>query len=424
MARRAKMIFVTIVAAGLGASCVFQGLRQDLEVMAQLGEISGHVIAAPETSCPIFVVLYRAESEKQVLYAYYLAYSSGAFRFVVPPGSYYLFAFEDRNEDAAFKPDERAGWFGDHSPIRVGPGTAMRGIALPVQQPSSGPAAGRNLKTLSLESKRVELKASMVGVVVRLSDKRFSAHYASKGLWEPIKFLDEPGGGIFFLEPYTSRKTPVLFVHGAGGYPQQWASIIGQLDRTHFQPWILHYPSGLRLGLLGEFLEKYLAELHVRYRFDKLYIVAHSMGGLISRCALNHNIESRPTPFIGLLITIATPWQGHSAATYGVEQSPVVVPSWYDMAPDSPFLRGLRAIPLPPEVEFDLLFGYRGDAQYNGQLSDGTVMLSSILDDDMQKAATVVNGFDEDHTGILQSPALAQCINRLLARAAARDGKP
>ena len=43
---------------------------------------------------------------------------------------------------------------------------------------------------------------------------------------------------------------------------------------------------------------------------------------------------------------------------------------------------------------------------------------------DMQKAATVVNGFDEDHTGILQSPALAQCINRLLARAAARDGKP
>ena len=102
MARRAKMIFVTIVAAGLGASCVFQGLRQDLEVMAQLGEISGPVIAAPETSCPIFVVLYRAESEKQVLYAYYLAYSSGAFRFVVPPGSYYLFAFEDRNEDAAF----------------------------------------------------------------------------------------------------------------------------------------------------------------------------------------------------------------------------------------------------------------------------------------------------------------------------------
>jgi triacylglycerol esterase/lipase EstA (alpha/beta hydrolase family) len=421
MRQLSLLLIVSVTVLTLNLGCAFQGLRQDLEVMAQAGEISGRVVSVPESTRPIFVVLYRAEGPELVLHAYYLAYSSGAFRFLVPPGQYYLLAFEDKNEDAVFKTGERAAWFGDPSPLILGPGEVFSGIRLNVRKAAGLQAAVPQLQVPVPASVRMQVQEPLVGVVAPLADQRFSVQYAQKGLWAPVKFLDDPGGGIFFLEPFTTDRIPVLFVHGAGGYPQQWQTIINHLDRSRYQPWILHYPSGLRLGLLGEFLEKYLAELQIRHQFDRLFIVAHSMGGLIARCALNHNIENRSTTFIKHLVTIATPWQGHPAATYGVEQSPVVVPSWYDMAPDSPFLKRLQATALPPGVAFDLLFGYRGDARQNGQLSDGTVMLSSVLDDAMQAAAGRICGFDEDHTSILDSPAVAQRINELLARQAQQN---
>lgn len=424
MSQRLSLPVVVSIAMVFYYGCAFHGLRQDLEVMAQAAEISGRVVATPTSKSPIFVALYRVEKHKQILHAYYLAYNSGEFRFLVPPGTYYLFAFEDKNEDAVFKPDERADWYGAPSPLALGPGEAAAGIVLRVEAPADAGAQVPRFHAPALETIRMQVREPLVGILAELSDPRFSARYASKGLWAPVKFLDEPGGGIFFLEPYAADKIPVLFVHGAGGYPQQWGPIIDGLDRSRFQPWILHYPAGLRLGLLGEFLEKYLAELQVKHQFDELFIVAHSMGGLVSRCALNFNIENRSTAFIRLLVTIATPWQGHPTANYGVAQSPVVVPSWYDMAPDSPFLKGLHATSLPPGIEFDLLFGYRGKASSNGQLSDGTVLLRSVLANDMQTAASHIYGFDEDHASILDSPDVADRINQLFAAKAGASNRP
>ena len=169
--------------------------------------------------------------------------------------------------------------------------------------------------------------------------------------------------------------------------------------------------------MLGEFLEKYLVKLQMKYRFGRLFIVAHSMGGLISRCALNHNIENRQVPFITLLVTISTPWQGHPTAEYGVDQSPLIVPSWYDMVPGSSFLEDLHSPPLPQGVNFALLFGFRGEETISGALSDGGVLLSSMLDNDMQRAASKVYGFDEDHGTILKSPAVIQELKRIFDEA-------
>ena len=45
----------------------------------------------------------------------------------------------------------------------------------------------------------------------------------------------------------------MLFVHGAEGYPQQFAKLIEGLDRTRFQPWFFFYPSGARLEAVAHF---------------------------------------------------------------------------------------------------------------------------------------------------------------------------
>lgn len=419
---RFSLAVFLVATALLLTGCGFMGLSQDLTMLDQTAEISGRVMNTTEAETPVFVALYEEKNEKQTLHAYWIAYNnSGEFRFLVPSGTYFLYAFEDKNENSTFQSDERIAWYGDPSPITTTAGSVFRNIDLPLNESAVVPVIFPQLDISLVTNVPMTVAKRQIGTVVALADRRFGPEYASKGLWEPVKFLEEPGAGLFFLETYSENKTPVLFVHGAGGFPQQWESMIQGLDRSRFQPWVLHYPSGLRLGLIGDVLEKYLTELQLKHQFKEMVIVAHSMGGLVSRFALNQHLVNSKENFIKLLITISTPWQGHRAAAFGVKQSPLVIPSWYDMVADSPFLKSIHRTALPPEVEFDLFFGYRGDANRNGELGDGTVLLSSMLDADMQKAATRIYGFDADHRNILTNQDVVQQLNQVLVKALQND---
>ena len=58
--------------------------------------------------------------------------------------------------------------------------------------------------------------------VVDLDDKIFSSKYSSMGLWSPAKFIIKAGINIYSLEPYDKSKTPILYIHGAGGSPRDF----------------------------------------------------------------------------------------------------------------------------------------------------------------------------------------------------------
>ena len=103
----------------------------------------------------------------------------------------------------------------------------------------------------------------------------------------------------------------------------------------------------------------------------------------------------------------------------GVDMAPVAVPSWYDMVPDSPFLRSLYAQPLPRATRHFLMFSYRGSFKLvGGENTDGTVSLSSQLSEAAQKAADRVIGFDETHTSVLTSGTVAVSLNEFLMQRA------
>ena len=55
-------------------------------------------------------------------------------------------------------------------------------------------------------------------------------------------------------------------------------------------------------------------------------------------------------------------------------------------------------------MAYHMMFGFHGGGI---RLSDGVVALSSQLRPEAQKEAATVRGFDETHTGILASPAVA-----------------
>lgn len=212
------------------------------------------------------------------------------------------------------------------------------------------------------------------------------------------------------MGPHDPERIPVLFVHGAQGTPLEFASLIESLNRETFEPWVFSYPSALRLEPVADFLDLCLTQLHSEFGFERIFVVAHSMGGLVARALLNDFRAEGKAGWIPLFVSLSTPWQGHDAAETGVERSPVVVPSWRDMAPSSAFLSALLEVPLSEETRFHLLFSFAGHRGIDpgADANDGVVTLESQLEPHAQEQAFGVHGFPTSHTGILQDPAVAE----------------
>jgi pimeloyl-ACP methyl ester carboxylesterase len=266
-----------------------------------------------------------------------------------------------------------------------------------------------------------QFPAPQLGTIVDIGDARFSEENAKLGLWDPLRFLLEVGAGVYFLEEYDPDKIPVLFVHGALGHPANFKSLVGALDRDRFQPWLAYYPTAPRLERSAQMLLRALGTLQVKYQFSQMILVAHSMGGLVTRAALNYAVRDASAVRVvhaPAFVSISSPWNGHPAAAKGVERSPVVAPYWEDMAPGSPFLTNLSQTALPPECQHSLLFGYGGDS--GSHATDGAVLVSSQLSMPIQLQAAHVLGFNETHVGILHNPEVADHLNGILLRASQR----
>ena len=293
------------------------------------------------------------------------------------PGCYGVGAFQDLNRISATRTsppsrccpgsDARAGTASASTARLVIPRDGRFAIASldPVARQTADLAvrSHEDQTFVSLDQVAVE------GEVVDLADPKFGEANGKLGLFDVYDFAWKLGPGVYFLEPYAPEKIPVLFVHGAEGYPQNFATLIAGLDRTRFQPWFFFYPSGARLEAVAHFLTERIARLEDRYGFPKLAVVAHSMGGLVSRAfVLEHHARVEDDP-IGLFVSYSTPWEGVASAQVGVEKSPVVIDSWRDVASGSEFLRAIfyqdpeAKLPreLPKGVSYHLIFGVGAD---------------------------------------------------------------
>ena len=252
------------------------------------------------------------------------------------------------------------------------------------------------------------------GTVVELSDARFSEEAAGTGLWQPYFALEAGHAGLFMLEPYDSGRIPVIMVHGINGSPRNFKELIASLDKTRYQVWVFNYPSGFPLPVLGNALFQLTEVLERRHEFTELHLLAHSMGGLVSREYLDKCVERAGCAYLRSYTSIATSYDSMPSASMGVEYAPAVIPVWRDLAPDSEFLTKLYRHNLPASVPFNLLFAYQRDG-LGGESSDGVVALRSQLRQEAQAEATVIYGFDATHVGVLSDTLLLKKVNELLA---------
>lgn len=283
--------------------------------------------------------------------------------------------------------------------------------------------SARHDKSEIKDSNRIDTQSAplLTSYFKDLNNHIFSAEYGELGLYFPNKFMEKVKYRFYLSENDLEGKVPVVFVHGVSGTPANWRYIIENIDHDHFSPVVFYYPTGIRLNDAMNLLYKGLKAIHKRY--GSTIVIAHSMGGLVSRGVIKQFTLDSEENYIPLYISLSTPYGGHEYAQKAVDHMPDVgvVPSWRDVASESKYIRNLYDPPLPPDTDFHLIFGYKNPRRFRiGSNSDGVITIKSQLDPRAQREALRIYGVDEDHVTILKSLEVVSILNEILQEALQR----
>jgi hypothetical protein len=404
--------------AMLGGCANFDKLEEDLKSLDQNRvQIYGRV-HDESASGSYLIAVYTGDADGSDIIDIRTMPIPGEFEMWLERKDGWLFVFADINNDNAFQESEPFGWYNDGQ--SVDPQIEPKSI-LEVTVKPAGSGQSRIPSGLMGQSVYRSLEANR-GVIADIWEERFSHENAENGLWEPYSTFKEGSAGLFFLEPYDEDRIPVLLVHGIMGTPRDFASLIHPddddpvaIDPERFQTWFLNYPSGFELSTLGYGLYHIMEELRKKYGFKQAHVIAHSMGGLVSRWYIKSCVEqTNGCSYLSTFTTIASPLGGVKSSEMGVEYAPTVVPVWNDLAPSSKFLEDLYATELPDSINYSLMFAYGGTGMMSTQCSDGRIVMTSQLRWEAQKEASNKMGFDQTHVGVLSDPQFLQVINEIL----------
>jgi pimeloyl-ACP methyl ester carboxylesterase len=105
--------------------------------------------------------------------------------------------------------------------------------------------------------------------------------------------------GIYLIDPYEPGKIPVVFVHGLMSSPEAWDNAVNDLRgdpelRKRYQFWLFFYSTGNPILASAGRFRKALDDLRTQFdperkdpAFDRMILIGHSMGGLLSRLAIS-----------------------------------------------------------------------------------------------------------------------------------------
>jgi pimeloyl-ACP methyl ester carboxylesterase len=291
--------------------------------------------------------------------------------------------------------------------------------------------------------------------------------------------------GFYSVEPYAEGKIPLITVHGLFSSPATWISLHNDLMgdpyiRDHYQVWHYLYPTNLPIlenaktfrEKLDE-LEHHLQSINNGKGLRGMVIIAHSMGGLLTRTAvakesgsLTESVLASPDklreldvdsqkeltemlsfirkPYIDRVIFVATPHRGSpvSESWIGwIGKSLISLPktiaqrtinitsklknilkpelasqlegqdptSVKGLSPKSPAIQVLAKVAVAGEVPFHSIIGNEGKSGPVQESSDGVVLYTSSHLEGAQSEVVV----PADHSAHTH-PLAVQEIKRIL----------
>lgn len=418
VARRRVATFVSLLAIlFLTSSCELFRLKKEVKQINAMGVVAAQVSNLSASATNYALALTRDAKGTNSMIGFQVVGSDGLATFLLRLNeAYAVGAFSDLNGDGTYDGGEPVALATNVHPTGLSD-TDARGKLVELKLDSAiGLPRGRKFVLPRENADMGDALPVVIGEIADLDDPKFSVTSGEAGMWQPFDFIQRHGFGVYFLEPYTPKKIPVLFVYGISGSPQDWRVMLKKIDRKKYQPWFFLYPSGLRLDKSANALSGAMLLLKQRHGFERLNVLAHSMGGLVSRGAIQRAVAAAGTNFISHFVSISTPWAGHQAAELGVKHLKFPVPSWRDMVPNSDYLTEIHSRPLPAGTRYDLIFSFKSSGGLGlPHENDGVVGVQSELLPSVQESAASVLGIYEHHMEILNSPDALKRVELVLA---------
>jgi len=224
----------------------------------------------------------------------------------LPEGVYDLLVYADINGDDHFDQTEIVGEIELPLSKALYPDLIVRQIDIPLtakKQP-----ARFEVISLPTDFEAAQSLFYPSGTIRSLSDPLFDENMSSLGMYDPASFLEHAPTMFYALEEDEVHKIPVVFVHGIDGSARSFEPIISRLNRDRYRPWFFYYPSGGDLDQLADFFYNiFLAGEVIPLEDMPLIVVAHSLGGIVVREAINKYKGREEENRLELFVTIASP---------------------------------------------------------------------------------------------------------------------
>ncbi len=403
-------IITTIALLILFTGCLAQKKNAKLDLRTygpNVVTIEGNILKNKNSSKDFYLILYKeimqGKKKTRRLVKFSTQSKPGSFKFTVTKGTYFLYVCQNQKNIT----EKRVGYEFLSKKF-----TLEENKKITVNMPSLPVLIDKNNILISTTNDYSILKKFHKIKNTDLDNLVFDRKNSNLGLWKPLEFLSKIGGGIYFLEKFSKDKVQVLFIHGMNGTPRDFTYIINSLDKNKYQPIVYFYPSGINLNYTVDGLRNSINNIKKTYKIKKLIIIAHSMGGLVSRGFIN-SLDKDLT--IEKYITLSTPWNGQKSAGYGGKMSSRIVPSFGNMVPGSTYQTNILSKSFPKSLNHYLLFGYKGKSSFIlDNSNDGVISLSSQLYSKAQSQASKIYGFNETHSSILKSKDVIYRINQIL----------
>jgi len=258
------------------------------------------------------------------------------------------------------------------------------------------------------------------GSLLSLDSALVSHNAAALGMYAPDEFRRRIGGGVYLAEAFDPARDVILCVHGIHGTPADYRGFIGSVDRARYQVWFAYYPTGEKIPAMAHALHEALAAELARHPARRVWVICHSLGGLVFRTLLAR--DGFPGP-LATVTYVSTPHRGVRFAPMPVVRVACrwlwrVLPAEVDdLLEGSDYLAALNAAPAP---------GVRvrtagGDAWKSAKARMVGPFIPGADDGLVPTDSTPLAGsasyrvFHEDHYSILSSPEFQRAYAGWLA---------
>jgi len=275
------------------------------------------------------------------------------------------------------------------------------------------------------------LARNLAAPIALAADRVKTSGIAETGVKDPKAVLDR--AGIYFVEPYDGAKDVLLLTHGLFRSPYIWADLVNRVATdpalsSKYQVAVAYYPTGLDPNVAAKLLVEDLARDQKVLGFQRVEMVGHSLGGVLTKLATSKPELADQLPFVKRAVFVAAPLEGSPVSR--ILDVPLL--GWFAkrrtgsaasiraLDPDGEFMRELKS--LEPRVEHHVIAADRirwfrewsymfNQVFFGGRTNDGMVGLDSALSPKNAASKVVV---PESHFGIVGSEGLFRELRRIL----------